>query len=121
MAKKMETLRGELAEDYLYEIINAHTGLSIYELAKFLGWSTGKVYHIVKALEQEGLVRTEKLEEGGRIKKRVYPVDWEKLLPEDVKMLFFHTPEVTSKEKDRIRQGSREKTPLVLEVGRCAR
>jgi predicted transcriptional regulator len=89
MARKMETLRGELAEDYLYEIINAHAGLSIYELAKFVGWSTGKVYHIVKALEQEGLVRTEKIEEGGRIKKQVYPVDWEELLPEDVKRNLF--------------------------------
>jgi len=72
MAKKIGNLSGELAEDYLYEIINAHAGLSIYELAKFVGWSTGKVYHIVKALEQEGLVRTEKLEEGGRIKKKSY-------------------------------------------------
>jgi predicted transcriptional regulator len=89
MAKKMETLRGELAEDYLYEVVNDHAGLSIYELAKFVDWSTGKVYHIVKALEQEGLVRTEKLEEGGRIKKKVYPVDWEELLPEDVKRTLF--------------------------------
>ena len=104
MAKKMENLRSETAEDYLYEIINAHAGLSIYELAKFLGWSTGKVYHIVKALEQEGLVRTEKLEEGGRIKKKVYPVDWEELLPEDVKARLFHALEITSGEKDRIKQ-----------------
>ena len=90
MAKKMENLRSETAEDYLYEIINAHAGLSIYELAKFVGWSTtGKVYHIVKALEREGLARTEKLEEGGRIKKKVYPVDWERLLPEDVKRNLF--------------------------------
>lgn len=89
MAKKRENLRGELAEDYLYEIINAHEGLSIYELAKLVGWSTGKVYHIVKALEDDGLVRTEKIEEGGRMKRKVYPVDWEQLLPEDVKSKLF--------------------------------
>ena len=116
MAKKIETLKGELAEDYLYEIINAHEGLSIYELAKFLGWSTGKVYHIVKALEQDGLVRTEKLEEGGRIKKKVYPVDWEKLLPEDVKTRLFHAPEVAQKEEDRIQESRKEKPPLVFKV-----
>jgi DNA-binding MarR family transcriptional regulator len=77
----MKTLRGELAEYHLYGIIKAHTGLSIYELAKFVDWSKGKVYNIVKALEQEGLVRTEKIEEGGRIKRKVYPLDWERFLP----------------------------------------
>jgi len=85
MVKKIANLSGELAEDYLYEFITSHEGLSIYELAKLVGWSTGKVYHIVKALEDDGLVRTEKIEEGGRLKKKVYPVDWEQLLPKDVK------------------------------------
>jgi len=89
MAKKVGNLKGELAEDYLYEVVNAHAGLSIYELAKMVGWSTGKVYHLVKALEQAGLVRSEKLEEGGRIKKKVYPIDWANLLPEDVKSKLF--------------------------------
>jgi predicted transcriptional regulator len=89
MAKKVGNLKGELAEEYLYEVVNAHAGLSIYELAKRVGWSTGKVYHLVKALEQAGLVRSEKLEEGGRIKKQVYPVDWEKLLPDDVTSKLF--------------------------------
>ena len=60
MGNKIRNLGGDLAEDYLYETINAHEGLSIYELAKFVGWSTGKAYHIVKVLEQDGLVRTEK-------------------------------------------------------------
>jgi len=99
MAKKIENLRGELAEDYLYEIINAHEGLSIYKLAKLVGWSTGKVYHIVKALEDDGLVRTEKIEEGGRIKKCIYPVDWEKLLPEDVKRTLFASRKGAEAEK----------------------
>jgi predicted transcriptional regulator len=89
MAKNIANLSGDLAEDYLYEVINAHEGLSVYELAKLVGWSTGKVYHIVKALDGDGLVQTEKLEEGGRIKKKIYPVDWEKLLPEDVKRTLF--------------------------------
>lgn len=89
MANTMGILRGELAEDYLYEIISSHEGLSIYEIAKLVGWSTGKVHHIVKALEDDGLVRTEKIEEAGRMKKKVYPVDWENLLPEDVKRTLF--------------------------------
>jgi predicted transcriptional regulator len=78
-------LRGDFAIDYLHEFVNQNRGLSIYDLAKKLRWSTGKVYNIVKVLEEVGLVRTEKSEEGGRIKKRVYPIDWKELLPEDVK------------------------------------
>ena len=78
-------LWGDFAVDYLYEFINENRGLSIYDLAKKLKWSTGKVYNIVKELEGVGLVRTEKIEEGGRIKKKVYPIDWKELLPEDVK------------------------------------
>ena len=93
-------MKGELAEDHLYEVVNAHAGLSIYELAKRVGWSTGKVYHIVKALEQAGLVRTEKVEEAGRLKKKVYPVDWEKLLPEDVKRALFADRKGAETEKE---------------------
>ncbi len=85
--KRMEAqpkIKGEIAEDYLYEFVNANKGLSIYKLSKRVGWSTGKVYNIVKVLEDDGLVRTIKTEEGGRIKRKVYPVDWKELLPEDV-------------------------------------
>lgn len=76
-------IKGEIAEDYLYEFVNAHRGLSIYELSKRLGWSTGKVYNIIKVLEEDGLVRTIKIEERGRMKRKVYPVDWKELLPEE--------------------------------------
>jgi hypothetical protein len=44
-------IKGELAEDYLYEFVNSNRGLSIYELSKRLGWSTGKVYNIITVLE----------------------------------------------------------------------
>lgn len=77
-------IKWEIAKDYLYEFVNANRGLSIYELSKRLGWSTGKAYNIIKVLEDDGLVRTIKTEEGGRIKRKVYPVDWKELLPEDV-------------------------------------
>jgi len=77
-------IKGEIAEDYLYEFVNAHSGLNIYELSKRLRWSTGKVYNIIKVLEEDGLVKTIKIEERGRIKRKVYPVDWKELLPEDV-------------------------------------
>ncbi len=78
-------LRGIYAEDYLYEFVNKYRGLSVYEIAKRLNWSPGKVHAIVKKLEEKGLVRTEMVVEKGRVKKKVYPVDWKDLLPEDVK------------------------------------
>ena len=112
MAKKVGNLKGELAEDYLYEVVNAHAGLSIYELAKMVGWSTGKVYHLVKALEQAGLVRSEKLEEGGRIKKKVYPIDWANLLPEDVKSKLF----AGDKDRETEKAASERHEPLRIPV-----
>ena len=81
----VSVLEGIYAEDYLYEFVNENKGLSIYEIAKKLNWSTGKVHAIVKKLESIGLIRTEITVENNRVKRRVYPVSWESLLPEDVK------------------------------------
>ncbi len=49
MKAKLE-IKGEIAEDSLYEFVNAHSGLSIYELSKRLGWSTGKANFTVQGL-----------------------------------------------------------------------
>jgi len=73
-------VEGEFAEDYLYEFVNAHRGLSIYGLSKRLGWNLGKVYNIVNVLEEDGLVKTIEIVKGGRIKRKVYPVDWKELM-----------------------------------------
>lgn len=59
-----------------------------------MGWSTGKVYNIVKVLEDDGLVRTIKIEERGRLKRKVYPTDWKKLLPEEVQNAFKKTVKI---------------------------
>jgi predicted transcriptional regulator len=61
--------RRELAEDVdweLYKWIEGHPSLSIYELAKSIGWSHGKVYSSVKRLERDGLVKVEKEIRNGR-------------------------------------------------------
>jgi len=81
----MLKLKGIYAEDFLYEFINKHRGLSVYEIAKRLNWSTGKVHGIVRRLEEKGLVKTEIIVENSKVKRLVYPVDWVDLLPEDVK------------------------------------
>ena len=77
-------LQRRYAEELVYEFVNKHQGLSIYEIAKSIGWSSGKVYNIIKSLEKMGLVRTSLEVEGGRSKRKVYPVSWKELLPEDV-------------------------------------
>lgn len=61
--------RRELAEDVdwkLYQWIESHSGLSIYELAKSISWSHGKVYSSVKRLERDGLIKVEKDIRNGR-------------------------------------------------------
>jgi predicted transcriptional regulator len=61
--------REALAEDVdwdLYKWIEGHPGLSIYELAKSIGWSHGKVYSSVKRLEKDGLVKVDKAIRNGR-------------------------------------------------------
>ena len=81
-------LKGERAEEYLYEFVNAQRGLTIHELSKRLGWNAVEVHSIVRRLEEDGLIRLNESEEG-ELKRKVYPVEWKDLLPEDVKRVFF--------------------------------
>jgi DNA-binding Lrp family transcriptional regulator len=82
-------IKEELAEDVLYEFINANRGLSIYEISERLGWNAEEVYNMVKRLEDDGLILTDESEEEEKRKRKVYPVGWKDLLPEDVKRVFF--------------------------------
>lgn len=66
-----------LDTDYdLYKVINKKPGFSIYQLAKEMGWSSGKVYGSVQRLEKEGLIHTEKSIKGGRTVLKVFAADW---------------------------------------------
>ena len=75
-----------LDTDYeLYRVINKKPAASVYELAKELGWSSGKVYGSVRRLEKDSWIRTEKAERDGRSVLKVKPVEWfEFLTPEEV-------------------------------------
>jgi len=81
-------IKGELAEEYLYEFVNSNRGLSIYEISERLGWNAEELHNLVKRLEESGLIRTDESEEE-ELKRKVYPVRWKDLLPEDVKKSFF--------------------------------
>ena len=80
-------MKGEFAEEYLYEFVNANRGLSIYDLSERLGWNAEELHNLVKRLEEGGLIRTDESEEE-ELKRKVYPVGWKDLLPEDVKKSF---------------------------------
>ncbi len=81
-------IKEELAEDVLYEFINANRGLSIYELSERFGWNFEEVHNLVKRLEEGSLIRTDESEEEEKRKRKVYPVGWKDLLSEDVKKSF---------------------------------
>ena len=81
-------IKGEFVEEYLYEFVNSNRGLSIYELSERLGWNVEGVHGIIERLEEGGLIRTDESEEE-ELKRKVYPVGWKDLLPEDVKKSFF--------------------------------
>ncbi|AEB69770.1 winged helix-turn-helix transcriptional regulator [Methanothrix soehngenii] len=67
--------------DYsLYEVINKTPGSSVYELAKELGWSSGKVYGSVRRLEKDNWVRIEKAERDGRSVLKITSVKWHEFL-----------------------------------------
>jgi predicted transcriptional regulator len=81
MNKPTEAIDARITEgldtDYdLYKVINKRPGYSVYELAKLMGWSSGKVYGSVQRLEKEGLVHTEKDIRGGRSILKVQAADW---------------------------------------------
>lgn len=79
-------VREGLDTDYaLYNVISRKPGSSVYELAKILGWSSGKVYGSVRRLEKDSWIRTEKAERDGRSVLKVKPVEWfEFLTPEEI-------------------------------------
>lgn len=84
-SKTMRAIRKwrELAEDVdweLYKWIEGRPSLSIYELAKSIGWSHGKVYTSVKRLGRDGLVKVEKEIRNGRSVSIVAYKKWQDFL-----------------------------------------
>ncbi|GAH96036.1 unnamed protein product [marine sediment metagenome] len=81
-------MKGDFAEECLYEFVNSDRGLSIYEISERLGWKAEEVYNMFKRLEEDGVIRINESEEEEKRKRKVYPVGWKDLLPEDVKKGF---------------------------------
>ena len=78
--------REALAEDVdwdLYKWIGVHPGLSIYELAKSIAWSHGKVYSSIKRLEKDKLVTVEKVIRNGRSASIVTHRKWQEFFTKE--------------------------------------
>jgi DNA-binding MarR family transcriptional regulator len=86
--QKATLVRTAKAEDDdwdLYEKIGEAPNLNVYELAKRMGWSTGKTRGAVKRLEQEGLIKIEKSLRNGRAVDLVTATPWQEMLtPEEL-------------------------------------
>lgn len=73
-----------LDTDYeLYRVINKKPGYSIYELAKEMGWTSGKVHGSVRRMEKEGLVHTKRENRAGRTVLKVRAADWSEFFTEE--------------------------------------
>lgn len=68
---------------FLYETINEFSGLTVYDLAKKVGWTTGKVNHYVQKLVKDGVIKNSTEIENGRPKKKFSSVDFKKIIKWD--------------------------------------
>ncbi len=73
--QKRRDLSGETDWE-LYEKVDDNPGLSVYELAKLMDWTPGRVHGSVTRLEKKGLVKTERAVRGGRAVLLVVPKEW---------------------------------------------
>lgn len=85
--RAIEVRREQGAEtDYdLYEMISDHPGSNSYELAKLMGWTTGRTRSAIYRLEQKRLIKVERTVHDGRNVLSAVPKPWQEFLtPEEL-------------------------------------
>ena len=70
MAKEKRELIGRMTDMELLHYLENNPGKTLYEIAKALNWSTGKVQGSLQRLKDD--LKVEVVKEGGRLKKRYY-------------------------------------------------
>ena len=83
--RAIEARREQGAEtDYdLYEKISDAPGSSGYQLAKLMGWSTGRTNSAIARLEKKGLIKVERIIKGNRLCLSVIPRPWQEFFSAD--------------------------------------
>lgn len=69
-AIKKRELIGRMTDMQILHFLENNPGSTLYEIAKALKWTTGKVQGSLKRLQDD--VKVELVEEGGRLKKKYY-------------------------------------------------
>ncbi|MGA9099752.1 MAG: winged helix-turn-helix domain-containing protein [Methanotrichaceae archaeon] len=83
MARNARLEKGGDTDYELYEHISEHPGLSAYEYAKVSGWSIGRTHSSIKRLEKKGLIKTEHVVEGSRVKLVARPKPWQEFFTKE--------------------------------------
>ena len=68
----------------LFEIISKQPGISLYELAKQLNWSTGKVTHHINKLIKDGVITNKNIIENNRPKRTLTAKNWKEFMDPEI-------------------------------------
>ncbi len=82
-ATEVRREHGAEADYDLYEVISDHPGSSGYQLAKLIGWTTGKTNSAIDRLEKKGLIKVERVVRDGRLQRSVTPKPWQEFFTKE--------------------------------------
>jgi hypothetical protein len=68
-------IKGAVEAEKLYKLVDKQPRHAIYWYSKKLGWSYGKTHRAMDRLQKEGLVRFTYELDGGRMHKKVRPIE----------------------------------------------
>ena len=83
--QKANEMRTRITVDntyYLYTFLSQNPGLSGYEIAKNINWTTGKVHHYLQILLRDGLIHHSTAIVNGRAKNSYSPKSFKELYKE---------------------------------------
>ena len=72
---KKET-QGRITDIELYEFICKNEGMNMFEIARELKWSTGKVQLSVRRLEERNIIESEVVFNSSKPKRIIKPKKW---------------------------------------------
>ena len=74
---------GDKNMNELFDFLTKNEGLSIYAVAKKIGWSVGKTSYTIGKLEELGVIKKVGLVEDNVFKLLIFTKEWYDMLPEE--------------------------------------